>query len=210
MQQELFVKICGITNIADALCAIESGANAIGFNFYKGSKRYITPAEAASIGSKLPAGIKKIGVFVDASKDYIFESIDRAGLDGVQFSGNESPEGIFSNGKFSVKTVHVATDHSIDDLPSYAVDAFLLDTSDSGAFGGTGKTFDWNIAVRAKTLGKIILAGGLTPENVARAVKFVQPFGVDVSSGVELRPGKKDPTKVNEFVVNARNALVKG
>ncbi len=208
-----FIKICGITNLEDALCAFKSGASAVGFNFYSGSKRYITPRRAAEISAKLSRSIARAGVFVNAARDEIDAVRSEMKLDVLQFHGDEAPEEIFPKGFPTgydipvVKAVHIATAEQLLLLSRYSVDAFLLDSFSPNEFGGTGKTFDWAIAREAKNFGKIILSGGLTPGNVEEAIAFVQPFGVDVSSGVEFSPGIKDHGKIRDFVRNAQRGF---
>jgi len=202
----LFVKICGITTAEDAQAAVESGADALGFNFYLKSKRYISPDRAAVIIKSMPAGISRIGVFVNPEKEYVRGAIRKSGVDLLQFSGDELPEDILGFGLPVIKAIHITGVRSIERMRTFAVDRYLLDTFSSDDYGGTGQKFDWEIAERAKQFGKIILAGGLTPENVADAVRKVRPYGVDVSSGVELRPGIKDHQKVRDFIQRAREA----
>ena len=203
---DLFVKICGVTTLDDALSAAEHGADAVGFNFYPQSKRYIPPDRAADIMDRLPPGIKRIGVFVNPDRAYVAAVLEHTTIDGLQFSGNESPQALSGYHLPVMKAIHVANVQSINEMTSFQVDSFLLDTFHTEHFGGTGTPFDWNIAVRAKQFGKILLAGGLTSENVAEAVRTVKPYGVDVSSGVELRPGIKDHKKIKEFILRAREA----
>jgi Phosphoribosylanthranilate isomerase len=202
----LFVKICGITTLDDAIAAAEHGADAVGFNFYQLSRRYILPDHAAAILERLPAGVLRVGVFVSPEREYVNAILQSNKLSGLRFSGNELPAAVSGYTLPVFKTIHVASMDSIVDMKSFQVDAFLLDTFGDGDFGGTGKTFDWNIASKAKQYGKVILAGGLTPENIADAVRKVEPYGVDVSSGVEISPGIKDHKKIKEFITRAREA----
>ncbi len=203
---ELFVKICGITIFDDALCAVESGADAIGFNFYPQSKRYISPDHAAEIIDRLPGNVMRVGVFVNPDREYVDAAIENSGISGLQFSGNELPEAVLGYHLPVIKAIHVASVESIRAMKSFGAISFLLDTFRNADFGGTGKPFDWDIAIKAKRFGRIIVAGGLTPENVADAVRRIMPHGVDVSSGVELRPGIKDHKKIREFILRAREA----
>lgn len=205
-QQDLFVKICGITNLDDARLAATVGANAIGFVFHKGSERYVAPETARGIALRLPKHLTKVGVFVNAHRKFVEETAREVGLSAVQLVGEEGPDDLFGFEWSVIKVFRMRPSFVVDSLRSYVVDAFLLDAYKEGAYGGTGKTFDWNVAVQAKQFGRIILAGGLTPDNVGDAVRFVRPYGVDVSSGVEARPGKKDPGLVREFLAQARNA----
>ncbi len=206
--QELFVKICGITNVEDAELAVRCGADALGFNFFTQSPRYIEPEHAATIIAAMPEHVSKIGVFVDAPRSYIRQVIRTARLSAVQLHGNEGPDDLVDYEVSAIKVFRVGPDFDVEAMRNYIVDAFLLDARREGSYGGTGKTFDWNIAVRAKEYGRVILAGGLTPENVEVAVRFVRPYGVDVSSGVEAKPGKKDPEKVRLFIARAKSVAL--
>jgi phosphoribosylanthranilate isomerase len=203
---ELFVKICGVTILDDALSAVDYGADAVGFNFYPHSKRYISLDRAAEIAEKLPAGILRVGVFVNPKREEVNAAILRGGINGIQFSGNEPPEEVLGYHLPVIKAIHISGKESVEEMKSYRVDRYLLDTFHSDNYGGTGIPFDWSIAVQAKQFGKIIIAGGLTPENVGDAVRKVKPHGVDVSSGVELSPGIKDHKKMGEFILRAREA----
>lgn len=206
--EPLFIKICGVTNGDDALYAAEQGAHAIGFNFFPRSKRFISLAMAGEISRGLKATIMRVGVFVSPDRDYVNDVLREVGLDAIQFSGNETPENVLRYRAKVFKAIHVLSVDSIDEMKLFNADAFLLDTHRDGEFGGTGKTFDWDLARKAKQFGKVILAGGLTPDNVADAVRLVRPYGVDVSSGVELRPGIKDHKKIKEFIRRAAEAHV--
>jgi phosphoribosylanthranilate isomerase len=193
------VKICGITNIEDALLATELGADALGFIFVKTSPRHIRPSAARKIIQELPPFVIPVGVVADAEHDEILELIDETGIRCVQLHGNESPKQL---AKFPVpvyKSFRVDKEFNLEILQRYKGSAYLLDTHVDGALGGTGKTFDWDVAIKAKTYGRIILAGGLTPENIAEAVKKVQPYAVDVNSGVESTLGKKDRNKLERL-----------
>jgi phosphoribosylanthranilate isomerase len=204
MQQDLFVKICGITNVEDALHAVRCKADALGFIFYEPSDRYITPERAREISDRVPDFVSKVGVFVDADPGYIHDVMKSVNLSAVQLYGNEGADDLVGFETSVIKVFRVKPDFDVEVMRNYVVDAFLLDTHSEARMGGTGRTFDWNIAVRAKEYGKIILSGGLTPDNIAGAVRFVQPYGVDVSSGVELEPGRKDPLKVRNFIARAK------
>ncbi len=203
---ELFVKICGVTVLDDALSAVQWGADAIGFNFYRQSTRYISPDHAAEIIGRLPGNVMNVGVFVNPDREYVDAAIKSSGISGLQFSGNELPEAVSGFHLPIIKAIHVANVDSIHAMKSFGAITFLLDTFRDADFGGTGKLFDWDIAVEAKRFGKVIVAGGLTPENVADAVRRIRPYGVDVSSGVEVRPGVKDHRKIKEFIHRAREA----
>lgn len=204
--ERLFIKICGITNVEDALSAVESGADALGFNFFPNSKRFIVPEKAGEILSAIRASIARVGVFVNPERTYVHAAVRRAGLNAIQFSGNETPPEVAGYHSRIFKAIHVSDAASLQEMKSFAVDAFLLDTHRQEQFGGTGETFDWDLALRAKEFGKVILAGGLTPENVVAAVRSVRPFGVDVCSGVELQARIKDKRKMREFIERAREA----
>lgn len=205
------VKICGITNLEDALAATAAGADSLGFVFVPGTPRHITPDRALEIVRALPPFVVRTGLFVDASEGEIRDAVAQAGLDAVQLHGDEPPElGIKLRPAVRVlKAFRVRGESTLETLPAYldAADAWLLDAYVPGAHGGTGARFDWNLATAAKRHGKpIILAGGLTPENVAAAVKTVRPYAVDVSSGVESSPGRKDAAKVAAFIHAAKAA----
>jgi phosphoribosylanthranilate isomerase len=189
----MMVKICGITNLEDALAAVDCGASALGFNFYSKSPRYITPQAAAGIVSKLPAGITKVGVFVNAETE---DAARIAGLDVVQLHGDESPNDVPANIR-TWKAFRVAPEFDLQNLDAWHVEAFLLD-SPSSAYGGSGNTFDWRLARAAGR--KIILAGGLDAANVRAAIEQAQPFGVDACSLLESTPGRKDHQKVSQFI----------
>jgi len=198
---ETRVKICGITNLADALAAVEAGADALGFNFYEQSPRHVSLKTAAEISKQLPAFIMRVGLFVNAPEDLVTRAIGECGLTMLQFHGDEPPEFCTQFGLMSMKAFRIRDAESLAEIPNYQTDAYLLDAFSPEARGGTGEVFNWDLAVEAQKFGKpIFLAGGLTPENVADAIRKVQPFGVDVSSGVEISPGKKDHAKVNAFI----------
>ena len=201
------VKICGITNPEDALVAAEAGADALGFIFYEKSPRFVTPENAAAIIRQVPPHIARVGVFVNAPVEAVLEAMGRCHLNLLQFHGDEPPEFCLQFGLMSMKAFRVCDESVLSELPRYATDAWLLDAYSPASLGGTGETFNWDLAIRASRLGRpIFLAGGLTPENVAEAVARVRPLGVDVSSGVEAAPGRKDHTKVRAFIQAARNA----
>lgn len=201
------VKICGLTNAADALGAAEAGADLLGFVFYEQSPRHVPVAVAAAITRQVPAFVAKVGVFVDAPEELVRRALSECGLSVLQFHGNETPEFCIQFGVMSMKAFRVRDAASLDMLPAYHTDAWLLDAYTAGQLGGTGATFNWELAIAARKLGRpVFLAGGLTPENVADAVRRVQPFGVDVSSGVESAPGRKDLQKVRAFITAAKQA----
>lgn len=199
------VKICGITNLEDALCAAEEGADALGFIFHPESPRYVKPSAVREIIQQLPPFVVTVGVFGDLEAEAVREIAAQAGVDRIQLHGRypETWEGL---DRPVFKAIRVRGEAGLSELARYAgqVESFLLDTYHAQAAGGTGEVFDWDLAVKAKAYGRIILAGGLTPENVREAIRLVRPYGVDVSSGVEAAPGKKDRDRVRRFLVNAR------
>jgi phosphoribosylanthranilate isomerase len=200
------VKVCGTTRLKDALLAVECGADAIGFIFYKKSPRCVSVKTAKEICSKLPPFVLRVGVFVNETADRINRIADRCGLDAVQLHGDESPAFCKKIRVRLIKAVRVKDSGSLRGLSRYPVDGFLLDTYKEDQWGGTGKVFDWELAARAKKYGPVILAGGLNPRNVKAAIQKVKPYGVDVSSGVEQSPGKKDPKKVKAFLKAVRGS----
>jgi phosphoribosylanthranilate isomerase len=201
------VKICGITSVADGLVAAEAGADMIGLMFYAGSPRQVTAPVAAEIARSLPTTVLRVGVFVNPTTAEVQQAIEGCGLNLLQFHGEESPQFCTQFGLMSVKAFRIRDAQSLAALPDYPTDAWLLDAYSPAAHGGTGERFNWDLAVAAKALGRpIFLAGGLTPENVAGAARHVQPFAVDVSSGVEIAPGRKDAAKVRAFVQAVRGA----
>jgi phosphoribosylanthranilate isomerase len=201
------VKICGVTNVADALAAAEAGADMIGLNFYEGSPRHITLATALEIHRALPPFVVRVGVFVNPPEDLVMRALGDCGLSLLQFHGDETSEFCTQFGAMSLKAFRIQDASSLAALENFQADAFLLDAHSKSGLGGTGETFNWDLAVEAQKFGKpIFLAGGLTPENVADAVRQVQPFAVDVSSGVESAPGKKNIAKVRTFIAAVRSA----
>jgi phosphoribosylanthranilate isomerase len=201
-----FIKICGITNYDDAVHAIDAGATAIGFNFFEKSKRYISPEAAKEIAEKIRGKISVVGVFVNEDPAIVKSVGALVKLTYCQFHGDEEPEYVnrFPN---AIKAFRVNDSLKNVYFDDYRAAAFLLDAFDEKEFGGTGRTFNWLLAREANEFGKIVLAGGLTPENVDDAIRIVEPWGVDVSSGVEMEAGKKDKEKVRLFVERARNAF---
>lgn len=194
------VKICGITSLEDALMAVEAGADALGFVFHDESPRHVTPDEAAGIIAALPPFIQTVGLFVNRPIEYVNETAARCRIDLVQFHGDEPPEFCDAVQRRVIKAFRVQDITSLDPIRNYRVAAHLLDAYSPKAYGGTGLTFNWDIATVAKEFGPVILAGGLTPDNVREAVATVQPYAVDVSGGVESAPGRKDAEKVREFI----------
>jgi phosphoribosylanthranilate isomerase len=201
------VKICGITNLADAETAVQAGADLLGFVFYDKSPRHVTVQAAREIVRQVPPFVARVGVFVNAPEELVSQALGECGLNVLQFHGDEAPEDCVKFGVMSMKAFRVRDAESLRALPAYHTDAWLLDAHASDARGGTGATFNWDLAVEAKKFGRpIFLAGGLTAENVAEAVRRVRPFAVDVSSGVEVAPGKKDRMKVQAFIRAAKVA----
>jgi phosphoribosylanthranilate isomerase len=205
---DTYIKICGITSRNGAAMAAASLADAIGLMFYEPSPRFVSLESAENIAAAIPESIQKVGVFVNAEPDYVREAIDRCGLDVAQFHGDESPEYCAQFETKVWKAFRIRDEESLRALPPYETDAWLLDSYVKGQPGGTGEKFNWDLAVAAKELGRpILLAGGLTAANVADAVRHVRPFGLDVSSGVESAPGRKDPDKVHDLIYAAKTAL---
>jgi phosphoribosylanthranilate isomerase len=200
------VKICGLTRAADAQAAVAAGADALGFVFYERSSRFLRASEAAAIIVGLPPFVSRVGVFVDAPESLLRETAAICGLDTLQLHGDESPEFCRQFQPWNViKAFRMQNRAALSRLPEYRGLAWLLDSYVPGQLGGSGARFDWDQAVEASKLGgRIILAGGLTPENVAEAVRRVQPYAVDVSSGVESAPGRKDPHKIRDFIQAAQ------
>jgi phosphoribosylanthranilate isomerase len=201
------VKICGLTTVSDALVAVPAGADAIGLMFYSGSPRHISMEAAQQIARTLPTSVIRVGVFVDPNPSDVFAAIQLCGLNVLQFHGDETSGFCQQFGVMTMKAFRMKNGGSLALLPSFSTDAFLLDSYVPDKPGGTGETFNWELAVEAKKFGRpIFLAGGLTSENVADAIRAVQPFAVDVSSGVEISPGRKDPEKIRAFIAAARGA----
>jgi phosphoribosylanthranilate isomerase len=215
------IKICGITSAADGSWAAESGADAVGLNFVPSSPRCVTTETARRIVQALPPGVRKVGVFVNSAPAEILQIASDVGLDTLQLHGDEPPEDLRSLADWPLLRAfrirrgdeprvedYLARCRAVGRLP----DAVLVDAWQSGAYGGTGRLVDWGLA---RELGErlvdmpLILAGGLTPDNVADAIQVAQPAGVDTASGVESRPGQKDPERVRAFVVAARQAFAR-
>jgi len=201
------VKICGITSAADALHAIRCGADALGLVFYAKSPRCLSPEQARTIIGELPPFVTAVGLFVNQRAEEIRRIFEFCGLDAVQLHGDEAPEDCRLAPLRVIKALRVRDEASLADLDQYPVNAVLLDAWSPDSYGGTGLTFNWQLAARAAKTRHIILAGGLTPENVAGAVRAVRPYAVDVSSGVESAPGRKDRQKVAAFIRNAKQAM---
>jgi phosphoribosylanthranilate isomerase len=206
--RRLFVKICGITSARDALVTAESGADAVGFVFWRRSPRYVDARAARRMAEALPASILRVGVFVDAAPRALATAVERAGLDVLQLHGNEAPDALQGLPRTVWKAVRVGAGFAPVEALRYEGKAagILLDTA-AVVPGGSGQAFDWSLAREVrKRASFLILAGGLTPANVARAIDAVRPDAVDVSSGVESAPGRKDPAKVRAFVEAVRRA----
>jgi phosphoribosylanthranilate isomerase len=201
------VKICGLTNVEDALAAVAAGADFLGFVLWERSPRHVTVESAREIARQLPPGTARVGVFVDATIEQVMLSLRVCDFSGLQFHGQETPAYCRQFGVMTTKAFRIRDAASLSALSAFDTDAFLLDSQVEGRPGGTGETFDWTLAAQAKKFDKpIFLAGGLTPQNVAAAVRAVRPFAVDVSTGVEVSPGKKDHQKMRDFVAAARAA----
>lgn len=204
------IKICGITTLEDALSAVDAGADALGFNFWEGSKRYIDPYAAEKIIRELPHDVLCVGVFVDKDEpEEVAALAAEACVSAVQLHGSESPDFCARLASVTrvIKAVRVAPDFKAEHAARYGADEILLDTFSEKMPGGTGIAFDWSLARGVRELiPKLYLAGGLTPENVGRAIREVRPFAVDVCSGVERAPGRKDTRLMRAFVEAARAA----
>jgi phosphoribosylanthranilate isomerase len=200
------VKICGITSVDDALHACACGADALGLVFYAKSPRCVTPLQARQIIAELPPFITAVGLFVNESPERIRQIAGFCGLDVIQLHGDEGPADCDFAPRRVVKALRVKEAASLDGHAAYAVSALLLDAWVAGTYGGTGERFNWGLAAAIARQRPVILAGGLTAENVAAAVRTVRPYAVDVSSGVEAAPGRKNPAKVEAFIRNAKMA----
>jgi phosphoribosylanthranilate isomerase len=203
------VKICGITSAADAQAAIEAGAHLLGFNFYPKSPRHISEDQAAEIRSKLPKKVQAVGIFVNRLPADVIALRSSLALDAVQLHGDESPETVAEIAPVVpvIKAFRVEPEFPITTLDEYSkAFAFLFDAAHTDQYGGTGRTTDWDVARRASMKHRIILAGGLKVENVAAAVRIVRHYGIDVASGVESSPGKKDHALLREFIKEVRRA----
>jgi phosphoribosylanthranilate isomerase len=199
------VKICGITNVADAVAAVDAGGDALGFMFFENSKRNIAAKTVAEIIRELPPFISKVGVFVNAAEDVVLKTTETAGIDTLQFHGEEPPAFCARFRLPVIKAFRICAPESLQQCSNYRNHAWLLDSYVDGAHGGTGVSFDWNVAAEAtRHSRRVILAGGLKVETVAEAVRKVRPFAVDVSSGVESVPGKKDREKLRRFIEAVR------
>ena len=205
----MIIKICGITNLEDALGAVEAGADALGFNFYRRSPRYIAPVEARRIIERLPETLMTVGVFVNEGEpERVANLASEVGLRAVQLHGDESAAYCRTFGeRFVIKALRVGERFAPEEAAEYGVDAILLDAFAPDARGGTGRIFDWQIARRVKELvPRLFLAGGLSPENVSEAIRTVEPYGVDACSSLESEPGRKSLARVRAFVAAVRDA----
>jgi phosphoribosylanthranilate isomerase len=200
------VKICGITRAEDAVHAAACGADALGFVFYTASPRSVAPALAAAICAELPPFVTRVGLFVNEAPERIRAIAAECGLDAIQLHGDEGPADCDFAPRRSIKALRVRDAASLAGHAGFKTSALLLDAWVADAYGGTGQSFNWELAAEVARQRPVILAGGLTPDNVAAAVRQVNPYGVDVSSGVERAPGQKDPAKVAAFIRRAREA----
>lgn len=199
----MWVKVCGITNLADALAAVDAGAAALGFNFYARSPRHVDPEVAAQIIASLGPSVCTVGVFVDESADRVAAIVARTGLRAVQFHGDESPDFCRGWPQKVIKAVRVRDGDAALQARAYSVDFILADAYVEGQRGGTGRQIVTEF-LEGFDRERLILAGGLTPDNVAEAVRLVRPAAVDVASGVESAPGKKDVTLMRRFIAHAQ------
>jgi phosphoribosylanthranilate isomerase len=202
-----FIKICGITNQADALLSVEAGADALGFNFYRRSPRYIELAAAREIIERLPATVLCVGVFVnEAEPQEVARLADAARVGAVQLHGDESPEYCRAlQERYVIKALRAGADFAPERATEYETQAILLDAFSATTYGGTGRTVDWSLARRVRELSaKLFLAGGLSPENVAAAIAAVKPYAVDACSSLESAPGRKDVLRVRAFIKAVR------
>jgi phosphoribosylanthranilate isomerase len=205
----VLVKICGITNFADAKAAVEAGANSLGLNFYPRSPRFIAKADAAKIRIRLPGTVESVGVFVNASVADLAALYREVRFAAAQLHGDEPPHVVAELSRMIkvIKAFRVAADFPLEKLAEYSgASAFLLDADEAGQYGGTGQPTNWLVARKAAATHRIILAGGLKVENVGEAIRFVRPYGVDVASGVESKPGRKDHGRLREFIQEVRRA----
>jgi phosphoribosylanthranilate isomerase len=203
-----FIKICGITNIDDARAAVAAGADALGFNFYTPSPRYIAPPTAREIVEQLPSSILTVGVFVnEETPESVKKIASEAGVTAFQLHGDESPAYCRElSDRYVIKTLTVSGDFDIEMVQHYDVKAIMLDTRDNNLRGGTGRVFDWSVAIEVnKVAAKLFLAGGLSPENISEAIELVRPYAVDACSALEDRPGIKNHDRMRAFVELARS-----
>ena len=203
------IKICGITNFDDALAAVTAGADALGFNFYKPSPRYITPQDARGIIARLPMSVLTVGVFVNEdSPASVLNIANEAGVTALQLHGDESPAYCreLAKDRYVIKTLAVANDFDLKSVAAYDVEAIMLDTKHLTLRGGTGCVFDWSIATEvSKVVSKLFLAGGLSPDNIEEAVEMVRPYAVDACSALEDEPGRKNHDRMRDFMETVRS-----
>ena len=200
------IKICGITSAEDARLCVEAGADALGFIFVERTPRYVAPDAAARIIAGLPPFVTPVGVFWDHAAGHIKAVAEQCGLGALQFHGDETPEDLQEYRLPVIKTLKVAAAADLARMAGYRVSAFLLDSPSRWSEGEARPPIPWDVAAEAARRHPVLLSAGLTPENVAGAVRRVRPYGVDVNSGVEVRPGRKDPARVRRFVAEARAA----
>lgn len=206
-QGRVKVKICGIRTLEEARAAVDAGADYLGFNFWPASRRYVSVETANSIICELPPFVSSIGVFVNESASRIREVARLAGLRAVQLHGDETPEFCAGlEGINRIKAVRIGSGFDPAIIKEYPVDSVLLDSQVRGSYGGTGRSFDWRLAIEAKRYASVFLAGGITIENVGEAILSVRPACIDVCSGVEAEPGRKDLEKVRDFMREAARA----
>lgn len=206
--QELFIKICGITNVKDAKLACSLGVNAIGFNFSEQSKHFISPEHANLILKEIPEYVSKIGVFRSGEDlKRIKNILKQVSLSAVQLEGNYAPDDLVGFDVSVIRAFVIDNQFDVDVVRNYLVDAYLLKSKENN-FKDIPRKYNWDIAIKAKEFGRVILSGGLNPDNVESAVRFVQPYGIDVCEGIELIEGKKDPEMMREFVARARNVEI--
>jgi phosphoribosylanthranilate isomerase len=204
-----FIKICGITNVDDALAAVSAGADALGFNFYKPSPRYIAPQNACGIIARLPLSVLTVGVFVNEdSPEAVLNIASEAGITALQLHGDESPAYCreLARDRYVIKTLAVSNDFDLQTVAAYEVEAIMLDTKHIALRGGTGCVFDWSIAREVnKVVPKLFLAGGLSPRNIEEAIETVRPYAVDACSALEDEPGRKNHDRMRDFMETARS-----
>lgn len=206
------IKVCGITSVSDALLAARLGADLLGFNFYKRSPRYVNHELAASIFAELPSEVVSVGVFVNESVETVVAIAKALKLDAIQLHGDEDSKMIgelrIRTGLDVIKAILVGPDFEVDNVDGLGANAILLDSYSKSERGGTGRKFDWNLAYQVQCTGHFVyLAGGLSPDNVSQAIRQARPHGVDVCSGVESEPGKKDADKLERFIAAVRNTI---
>jgi phosphoribosylanthranilate isomerase len=203
-----WVKICGITTAGDALASARAGANAIGFIFYRKSPRYISPDDAATIVADIPSSVVPYGVFVNETRDGIRRIISISGIRGIQLSGDETPADCAGYGLPVIKAFRIRDPRRTEEVKSFEIDAALLDGADNESYGGTGRLASPEIALCIKQYHPLILSGGIRPEIVASLIRNIQPYGVDVSSGVESSPGRKDHSLIRNLFRQIAPAVV--